>query len=239
MEKPSALSIKKVHSVEFVVDYFERSRNFYLNQMGFQETHRSTPAWEERFKSKALYFSSNRVKIMISAPLSHNSYTAQYLKILCPGIRKVTFLVKNLNRAIEYLEDHHATFIHEVLQVESQRSQHRFVSIATPIGFLEFTFLEIEGDEEDIPMFETLEPESLSTTPFKAIDHMTINARTIYPIYNFFGHVMDLRKFWNVSFHTPDSASGKKGTGLSSQVMYDPASGIKFASNEPLYPHFN
>jgi 4-hydroxyphenylpyruvate dioxygenase len=50
---------------------------------------------------------------------------------------------------------------------------------------------------------------------------------------------MDFKKFWNVSFHTPDYQSGKKGTGLSSQVMYDPASMVKFATNEPLYPHFN
>jgi 4-hydroxyphenylpyruvate dioxygenase len=239
MDMNSALGIKHIHSVEFVVDYFDRSEYFYLNQMGFNETHQSTPIWEERFRSKAVYFASNSIRIMVSTPLSNNSYTAQYLKILCPGIRKITFLVVDLARAIDYLSNHHATFIHKTIEVESNRSRHRLISIASPIGFLEFAFLQINGDEEDIPLFENVAPTPHAGSFFKTIDHMTINARTIYPIYNFFSHVMDLKNFWSVSFHTPDSPSGRKGTGLSSQVMHDPASGIKFASNEPLFPHFN
>lgn len=239
MDNPSVLGIQKVYSVEFVVDYFDRSRDFYINRMGFQEAYRSTQAWEERFKTKALYFSANDIKIKVAAPLSHHSYTAQYLKILCPGIRKVTLLVKNLDRTIEYLKNHHATFIHDVLESDSADSRHRFITIATPIGFLEFTFLEIEGDKEDIPMFENIKPAAGGADIYKHIDHMTINARTIFPIYHFLEHVMDFKKFWSVSFHTPDYHSGKKGTGLSSQVMYDPASQVKFATNEPLYPHFN
>lgn len=239
MEIPSVLGLLKIYSVEFVVDYFDRSRDFYINKMGFQETRRSTPAWEDRFKAKALYFSANDIKIMVSAPLSHHSYTAQYLKILCPGIRTVTFLVKNLDHTIDYLKNHHATFIHQVIEIESVHSRHRFITIATPIGFLEFTFLEIEGDEEDIPMFDPIVSNGGETVVYRKIDHMTINARTIFPIYHFLEHILDFKKFWSVSFHTPDYQTGKKGTGLSSQVMYDPASEIKFASNEPLYPHFN
>ena len=239
MDNPSVLGIQKVYSVEFVVDNFDRSRNFYIDNMGFQETHCSTPAWEDRFKAKALYFSANDIKIMVAAPLSHHSYTAQYLKILCPGIRTVTFLVKDLDRTIEYLKDHSATFIHDVLEIESALSRHRFITIATPIGFLEFTFLEIEGDEDEIPMFDHFSSDKAQEVIYQNIDHMTVNARTIFPICHFLEYVMGFKKFWSVSFHTPDYRSGKKGTGLSSQVMYDPGSMVKFATNEPLYPHFN
>ncbi len=240
MESPSALGIKKVYSVEFVVDYFDRSREFYINKMGFVETHQSTQAWEEKFKSKALYLAAGDIKVMVSAPLSTHSYTAQYLKVLCPGICKIVLQVKNLDETVDYLKEHHATFIHEEKEICSKASRHRFITIATPIGFLEFTFLEIEGNDDEIPLFAKI-PSSSSKENFffSHIDHMTINARTIFPIYNFFEHVMDFRKFWSVAFHTPDYKSGKKGTGLSSQVMYDPGSKVKFASNEPLYPHFN
>ena len=239
MESPSALGIKKVYSIEFVVEYFDRSRDFYLNKMGFAETHRSTNDWEKKFKSKAIYFSANNIKIMVSSPLTTHSYTAQYLKALCPGVRKVVLQVENLDRAIDYLQDHHATFVHREKEVCSQNSRHYFITIASPIGFVEFTFLEIEGHEDEIPMFQTMSTPSNDNSPFHSIDHITINARTIYPICNFFEQVMDFKKFWNVSFHTPDFTSGKKGTGLFSQVMYDPGSHVKFASNEPLYPHFN
>lgn len=239
MESPSALGIKKVFSVEFVVDYFDRSRNFYIQNLGFEETHQSTPDWEDKFQSKAIYFSANDIKIMVSAPLSTHSYAAQYLKTLCPGIRKVVLQVDNLDRTLGYLKDHDATFIHPAKEIGCGGNRHRFATIASPIGFLEFTFLEIEGDENTIPMFETISSTRSKKSHFNDIDHMTINARTIYPIYNFLEHVMDLKKFWSVAFHTPDYQSGQKGTGLSSQVMYDPASKIKFASNEPLNPHFN
>ena len=239
MESPSALGIKKVYSIEFVVEYFDRSRDFYLNKMGFAETHQSTRDWEDKFKSKAIYFSANDIKVMVSSPLTTHSYTAQYLKTLCPGIRKVVLQVENLESTIDYLQHHDATFIHTEKEIRSHNSRHRFITIASSIGFVEFTFLEIEGMDDEIPMFEKIASTSNHKSPLNSIDHITINARTIYPICNFFEHVMDLKKFWNVSFHTPDFKSGKKGTGLFSQVMYDPGSQVKFASNEPLYPHFN
>ncbi|CAI2719142.1 VOC family protein [Nitrospina watsonii] len=239
MDKASRLGIKNVFSVEFVVDFFDRSRSFYIEKMGLVETHRSTPQWEERFKSKAIYFSANDVRLMVSTPLSHHSYTAQYLKILCPGIRNVTLQVEDLDRAVDYLKEHNATFVHPEKGVESDSCRHRFVTIATPIGFMEITFLEVTGNEADIPMFEKVPHPPAQMAPFKTIDHMTVNARTLYPIYNFFEHVLDFKKFWSVAFHTPDHKSGRKGTGLSSQVMYDPGSAVKFASNEPLYPHYN
>ena len=239
MEIPSALGIKKVYSIEFVVDYFDRSRDFYRNKMGFAETHQSTREWEDKFKSKAIYFTANDIKIMVSSPLTTHSYTAQYLKTLCPGICKVVLQVESLSQTIDYLQNHHATFVHIEKEIFSPTNRHRFITIASPIGFLEFTFLEIEGPDDDIPMFKKISSPSIEPSPFTGIDHITINARTIYPICNFFEEVMDLKKFWNVSFHTPDFKSGKKGTGLFSQVMYDPGSKVKFASNEPLYPHFN
>ncbi|MDT7041288.1 VOC family protein [Candidatus Nitronereus thalassa] len=239
MESPSALGIKKVYSIEFVVDYFDRSRDFYRNKMGLLETHQSTRDWEDKFKSKAIYFTANDIKIMVSSPLTTHSYTAQYLKTLCPGVCKVVLQVENLDRTIDYLQDHYATFVHREKEVCSPNSRHHFITIASPIGFVEFTFLEIEGNEDEIPMFETISSPPNEDSPFNSIDHITINARTIYPIYNFFEQVMDFKKFWSVSFHTPDFKSGKKGTGLFSQVMYDPGSHVKFASNEPLNPHFN
>ncbi|MFQ5482873.1 MAG: VOC family protein, partial [Nitrospinaceae bacterium] len=103
MGTPSALGIKRIHSVEFVVDFFDRSRDFYIEKMGFAESHRSTPQWESEFRSKALVYSANDIHILVTAPLSTHSYTAQYLKLLCPGIRNVTYEVHDLAEAIDYL----------------------------------------------------------------------------------------------------------------------------------------
>ena len=239
MDSGSPLGIKRIFSFEFVVDFFDRSRDFYINKLGFYETHRSTHEWEENFLSRGIYFSANNIKILVSSPLSSHGYTAQFLKTLSPGVRKVTFLVEDLQQTIRFLRDHDATFVNEEKVIETRGTSHRFIAIATPIGFLEFSFLEICGDETLIPMFEILTPTQNSTSSIKKIDHLTINARNLYPIANFFEHTMGMKEYWRVAFHTPDYSSGKKGTGLTSRVMWDPESKIKFATNEPLSPHFN
>ena len=239
MDTQSPLGLKKIFSYEFVVDFFDRSRDFYIDKLGLRETHRSTRDWENKFQSKGIFFSANDIKVLVSSPQSSHSYTAQYLKSLSPGVRKVTFQVEDLQQTIDYLEDHEATFVHGEKEISSNNSTHRFITIASPIGFLEFAFLEIEGDENEIPMFDRVAQGESASAPLKRIDHLTINARTVYPIANFFEHVMGMKEFWRVAFHTPDFNSGQKGTGLTSRVMWDPGSKIKVATNEPLYPHYN
>ncbi|MFQ5671581.1 MAG: VOC family protein [Nitrospinales bacterium] len=240
MSHGSSLGINKLFSIEFVVDFFDRSRNFYAKKMGFVETHHSTPEWEALFHSKGVFFTANDIRVLVVSPTSSHGYTAEFLKILSPGIRRVTFQVSDLDKTIDYLADHDATFLHGDKEFFSKNTRHRFITITTPIGFLEFTFLQIDGDEDEIPMFEKIESAPASPMPsYLKIDHLTINSRTLYPVSHFFEHVMDLKKFWTVAFHTPDFKSGKKGTGLSSKVMWDPQSKIKFATNDPLYPHFN
>jgi 4-hydroxyphenylpyruvate dioxygenase len=53
-------------------------------------------------------------------------------------------------------------------------------------------------------------------------------------------HVLGLEPLWEVEFHTQDVAKYeiREGSGLRSKVMWDPASGIKFANNEPYRPSF-
>jgi 4-hydroxyphenylpyruvate dioxygenase len=52
-------------------------------------------------------------------------------------------------------------------------------------------------------------------------------------------HVCGFEKFWEVKFHTDDVAkSDSHGSGVRSQVMWDPKSGVRFANNEPWRPFF-
>jgi 4-hydroxyphenylpyruvate dioxygenase len=52
-------------------------------------------------------------------------------------------------------------------------------------------------------------------------------------------HVMGFLRYWEIEFHTTDVTPDKAhGSGLRSIVMWDQASGIKFANNEPWRPFF-
>jgi 4-hydroxyphenylpyruvate dioxygenase len=59
------------------------------------------------------------------------------------------------------------------------------------------------------------------------------------PIIAWYRDVLGFEPFWDISFHTQDVAKERaSGSGLRSIVMWDPESGVKFATNEPLRPYF-
>jgi 4-hydroxyphenylpyruvate dioxygenase len=59
------------------------------------------------------------------------------------------------------------------------------------------------------------------------------------PIVAWYRDVLGFETFWDISFHTKDVARSQvSGSGLKSIVMWDPESGVKFATNEPLRPFF-
>ena len=52
-------------------------------------------------------------------------------------------------------------------------------------------------------------------------------------------HVMGFERFWEIQFHTNDvDPRHQHGSGLRSLVYRDPASGVKFANNEPWRPNY-
>jgi 4-hydroxyphenylpyruvate dioxygenase len=75
---------------------------------------------------------------------------------------------------------------------------------------------------------------------FTHIDHVTANFQTMKPALLWLEHVLGFESFWEVQFHTQDVAKYevREGSGLRSKVMWDRASGIKFANNEPYRPAF-
>ncbi|HVV50803.1 MAG TPA: VOC family protein [Polyangia bacterium] len=102
---------------------------------------------------------------------------------------------------------------------------------------------------------------------FERIDHLTANFQTMKPALLWMEHVLGFEQLWEIAFHTQDVAavawtepgsagqspsregtgtlSGsppsirrQHGSGLKSIVMWDPASGVKFANNEPFRPFF-
>jgi 4-hydroxyphenylpyruvate dioxygenase len=71
------------------------------------------------------------------------------------------------------------------------------------------------------------------------IDHAACSVRTLQPLCAFYRHVLGFQKFWDVQFHTSDvNPDLPVGSGLLSEAYRHPSSGITFANNEPVAPHF-
>jgi 4-hydroxyphenylpyruvate dioxygenase len=74
---------------------------------------------------------------------------------------------------------------------------------------------------------------------FEDIDHVTSNFQTMKPMLLWLEHVLGFEQMWQVAFHTSDVDPARRtGSGLKSIVMWDPASGTRFANNEPARPFF-
>jgi 4-hydroxyphenylpyruvate dioxygenase len=118
----------------------------------------------------------------------------------------------------------------------------RQFSITTPFGDTTFRFRERRGFRGLYP--GAVEIEGAAAAPhnkfgFGVIDHVTSNFQTMKPALLWMEHVLGLEQLWKVDFHTSDVDPARKtGSGLRSIVMWDEASQVKFANNEPARPFF-
>jgi 4-hydroxyphenylpyruvate dioxygenase len=236
-------------SFHFVVENLDRSRKFYTETLGFKEVGRSGDDLTRRSGQQSLVFGAGDVRVCVSTPLTERSKAARYMKRHPAGVMSLSFRVQDLDATVAYLDKRGGTFISEVLEARDDRGgRYRAVEIATPLGDVAFRFVERSDFRAFAPGFvgpgngdgdaETVaRPEN--EFGIAAIDHITSNGLTMQPIVAWYRDVLGFEPFWEISFHTQDVASARtSGSGLRSIVMWDPESGVKFATNEPLRPFF-
>ncbi|HLF16991.1 MAG TPA: VOC family protein [Candidatus Thermoplasmatota archaeon] len=253
MAKPkgSGLGIRGIDHIDFVVHDLDRSRRFYTESMDFAESARSTPAHESETGERAVVFDAARVRVQCTAPLRKDSGAARFLKAHPDGVRSITLRVDSVEAAWKALEKRGANFVDEMVG----KPGYRHFSIATPLGDVEFRFLEKEGaviageapgdktqgavDPRLAPVVGGKAGAGRNRHRFTHMDHVTSNTREMRGLTNWYRDVLGFEHFWDIRFHTRDSKPGMKGgSGLQSIVMWDPASNVKFATNEPLRPNY-
>lgn len=245
------LGIRGIDHVDFVVHDLERSRQFYARRMDFTEAARSGAAYEQETGERTAVFDAARVRVQCSAPLEQDSGAARFLRMHPDGIRAVTFRVASLDHAWKTLESRGANFLGE----PTGKPGYRQFSIVTPLGDVEYRFLEKDspfvadeapGDKTNGAVDPRLAPVVGTPGPggnrhrFTHMDHVTNNTREMRSYVNWMRDVMGFEHFWDIRFHTRDSNPDMPGgSGLQSIVMWDPTCNVKFATNEPLRPNYH
>jgi 4-hydroxyphenylpyruvate dioxygenase len=118
----------------------------------------------------------------------------------------------------------------------------RFFDITTAFGDTIFRFLQCSGPIPHLPGLARTGATKNQGNRFgiQGVDHITSNFLTLKPATMWMEEVLGLEPYWDIAFHTRDLMGERDGgSGLRSVVMWDPASGIKFANNEPAAPYFN
>jgi 4-hydroxyphenylpyruvate dioxygenase len=231
-------------SFHFVVENLDRSREFYTRRFGFKEVAKASDDLVERSGQRSVVFGAGDARVCVSIPLSDKSKAARYLKRHPAGVMSLSFRVKDLDQTAAYLDKRGGTFLSEPLEATCESGgRYRSFEIATPLGDVAFRFIQRENYPSFAPGFvdsgvgNAGRPEN--DFGITQVDHVTSNGLTMQPIISWYKEVLGFEPFWEISFHTHDVAKARaSGSGLRSIVMWDPESGVKFATNEPLRPFF-
>jgi len=241
-----SLGLRRLEALHCYVHDLERSRRFYAEAMDFAETAVSSPELEAEGRQRSALFEAGDVKVLVSAPLGEGGRAWRWLRHHPDGIGTVVFEVEDADRAFALLEARGGTPITEVSTWRDGGGWGKTFNVATPFGDTTFRFVERHGTAAPYPGLRRLaEPRGgRNALGFGRVDHVTSNFQTMKPALLWMEHVMGFEEFWEVAFHTTDVARERErrmrdhGSGLRSVVMRDPASGAKFANNEPWRPHF-
>lgn len=237
---PGPLTILGLDAVHFFVGNLSRARRFYQNRLDFDEVAQSTVDTSHHDQMESVVYQAGDARLMFSAPLSGNCRAARYLRRHPDSAAELILRVRDLDRAYETLQARDATLITDRIETKTEAGPARFFVIATPLGDTNITFLE-RPDGPFVPPGFRVTGTARPKNPFgiSGVDHITSNMRVLRPWIDFLRDILDFQPYWQVAFHTNDLRPDlKAGTGLKSKVMWEPFSGLKFANNEPLRPHF-
>jgi 4-hydroxyphenylpyruvate dioxygenase len=238
------IGITGYDSYHFVVENLDRSRKFYLDRFDFKEVARAGDQLVERGGQQSVVFGAGDVRVCVSTPLRQQSKASRFLKRHPAGVMSLSFRVENLDRTIAFLEKRGGTFLADPVEDKDETGgTYRSVEIATPLGDVAFRFVERNNYKRFAPGFIDVGQGHASNPTnmygIRTVDHVTSNGLTMQPIVAWYRDVLGMVPFWDISFHTDDvKKQQQSGSGLRSIVMWDPKSGVKFATNEPLRPHF-
>jgi len=252
---PNQLGLKRLLGLHYYVRNLERSRRFYTELLDFAETGASSPELTARGRQRSLLFEAGGCAIVCSEPVGAGGRAARYLGRHPDGVGTLAFEVENIEHTFAELDRRGGNPISEIQTTHEDGGWLKSFSITTPFGDTTFRFVE----RRDYPkLFPGLQPYATARGGqnrfrFSSIDHVTSNFQTMSPALLWLEHVMGFLRFWEVQFHTRDvteasdggseqasgvGAEAAHGSGLRSMVMWEPATGIKFANNEPYRPAF-
>ncbi|HEX7454391.1 MAG TPA: VOC family protein, partial [Polyangiaceae bacterium] len=237
-----SLGILGLEGVHYYVRDLERSARFYVERMDFAEVAQSGVTLSEGGRQRSRVFRAGEYVVVCSSPAGEGGRAERFLKKHPDGVGTLAFRVEDAERVFTLLDGRGATPISDVETFRDDGGTLKTFSITTPFGDTTFRFVERRGFRGFFPGFSDVERAQTgkNSCSITAVDHITSNFQTMSPALLWMEHVLGFERYWDVEFHTRDVGRVKlrDGSGLRSVVMWDKASGLKFANNEPYRPNF-
>lgn len=236
------LPLVNYHSYEHYVSNLDRAEKFYTSVLGFKRIGKSKPEADLRDGMQRLVLAGGRdIHVILTKPLQDWSVAAKYLTMHPEGIGFLNYRVSDLDQTVSFLKPRRANFLYAPQEHKDDKGTLRQVAIATALDDVNMRFIDDRLYDGFGVSFDMQQAAGTYDSPFgfETIDHATCNVRTLQPLSAFYREVLGFEKFWEIEFHTNDvNPSLPVGSGLFSEVFWHPASGVKFANNEPIPPFF-
>jgi len=232
----------KIDHIHFYVEDASASRDWFVKHMGFQALASSVSRHTLTTAVK-----SNVVYIVLSSPLPSESPVAQFLRLHPPGVADIAFAVSDLEGLMEKAVANGAKVLEPVQQQLLAQGGWKWAKIAA-WGSLSHTLTERTGNTPLLPAFLASEfttksfpstepkatPERLplqlirNSELFAGIDHVVLNvgAGDLELALDWYENVLGFQRQQRFMIQTDNS-------GLRSQVMVHPKSGLQLPINEP------
>jgi 4-hydroxyphenylpyruvate dioxygenase len=244
----ASLGLKRIEALHYYVRDLERTRRFFVDRLDFVEIGASGTDVEHEGRQHSAAFRAGEALFVIHQPIGEGGRAWRYLRKHPEGVGTVVFEVEEIDRTFRLLDERGGTLITDVQRFTEAGGTLAMFSITTPFGDTTFRFVERRGYDRLFPGFVPAAPPPAAQPGnrfgFQRIDHLTANFQTMKPALLWMEHVLGFEPLWEIAFHTNDVAPAQPeiarahGSGLKSVVMWDPASGVKFANNEPFRPFF-
>lgn len=219
-----------VDYVHFYVEDAKKWRNWFVNVMGFQviasgeDFHTLTEVVGHKGNQD-----NSSIVFVLSSPLTALSPVTKFLQNHPSGVVDIAFSVDNLEKMI-----HHDTNIFEPIEERvSSQGRVKWSQIQNSAN-LKHTLIERQGKTPIIPYLNLTEITFIPTqkSHFNKIDHLVLNVASgeLEKTANWYEKVLGFEKKQSFMIQTEQS-------GLYSQVMVHPKSGVQIPINEPSSPN--
>lgn len=213
----------QIDHIHFYVDDAEKWGNWFVNLLRFQpvpknQTSEVLNLFEDYGKkyTETVLVKSGKIAIALSSPLTADSPVARYLANHPPGVADVALRVQDVALALEKAQARGAKILQPL-----QHDRGRCWGKIAAWGSLTHTLIE-ESAQSVSPAFV------LTQGVFTDIDHVVLNvaAGELELAAQWYEQVLGFERQQSFTIQTEQS-------GLYSQVMVHPASGLKFPINQP------
>jgi 4-hydroxyphenylpyruvate dioxygenase len=240
MPVPS-LGIVRLESLHYYVHDLPRMRRFLCDTCDFAELGETSPEADARSGMHGVVFRAGECTVVVSVALRPDSPAGRFLARHPEGVGELILQVEDAQAAWDLLDGRGGTPTSRVETLPEHGGTWASFAITTPIGDTRFRFVQRTRFDAPVPGFVAHAAPRGGSNRFGYLswDHITCNFTTLAPFVHWAEQVLGFEPYWKVQFHTEDVAGPRAhGSGLRSIVLWDPRSGVKFANNEPLQPHF-